>query len=55
MTLGSLWGHFGVTLGSLWVYDGDLRSLWDHSGTIVESLWVYEDTVSKNTHFPYIF
>ena len=47
--------HFGATLGSLWVYDGDLKSLWDHCGIIVESLWVYEDTFSKNLHFPHIF
>ena len=46
-TLGPLWGHFGGTLGSLWIYDGDLRSLWDHCGIIVESLWVYEGTFSK--------
>ena len=44
--------HFGVILGSLWVYDGDLKSLWDHCGIIVESLWVYEGTFSKNNYFP---
>ena len=54
-TFGSLWDHFGATLGSLWVYDGDLRSLWDHCGIIVESLWVYEDTFQKTLIFPTYF
>ena len=46
------WGHFGVTLASLWVSSGDFGSLYDHFGIIVESLWVYEGRFSKNTHFP---
>ena len=53
--MGLFWGPFGATLGSLWIYDGDLRSLWDHCGIIVESLWVYERTFSKNTHSPTSF
>ena len=52
VTLGSLWGHFGATLGPLWVYGGGFGLLWDHYGMIVESLWVYEGPFSKNIHFP---
>ena len=52
MTLGSLWGHFGATLGPLWVYGGGFGLLWDHYVMIVESLWVYEGPFSKNTHSP---
>ena len=44
-TLGPLFGHFGitlgspgVTLGSLWCYFG---SLWSHSGVILANLSVY--------------
>ena len=44
-------GHFGATLGSLWVYGGDFSSLWDHYGMIVESLWVYEGPFSKKHSF----
>ena len=36
-----LLGHFGATLGSLWVYSGDFGLLSDCFGIIVESLWVY--------------
>ena len=53
--MGSLWGHFGATLGPLWVYGGDFGSLWDHYVMIVEALWVYEGPFSKNIHFPYDF
>ena len=49
--LEALWGHFGSTLGSLWVYSNDSVSLYDHFGIIVESLWVYEGRFSKNIHF----
>ena len=35
-----LLGHFGATLGSLWVYSGDFGSLYDYFGIIVELLWV---------------
>ena len=52
---GSLWGHFGATLGPLWVYGGGFGLLWDHYVMIVESLWVYEGPFSKNIHFPVIF
>ena len=48
--LEALWGHFGGTLGSLWVYSNDSVSLYDHFGIIVESLWVYEGRFSKNIH-----
>ena len=48
-------GHFGATLGSLWVYGGDFSSLRDHYGMVVESLWVYEGPFSKSTHFPHRF
>ena len=49
--LEALWGHFGRTLGSLWVYSNDSVSLYDHFGIIVESLWVYEGRFSKNINF----
>ena len=47
----SLWGHFGVTLGSFWIHFGvflrslwahfeiSLGSIWDHSGVILVSFW----------------
>ena len=35
------WGHFGATLGSLWVYSGDFVLLSDCFGIIVTSVWVY--------------
>ena len=31
--LGSFWGHFGVSLGSLWM------PVWDHFGVVLASLW----------------
>ena len=49
---GCLWGHFGGTLGSLWVYSNGSVSLYDHFGVIVESLWMCEGRFSKNIHFP---
>ena len=52
VTLRSLWGHFGVTLGSVWVSVGDFGSVVGYFAMIVESLWVYEGPFSKNTHFP---
>ena len=40
----SLWGHFGVTLGTLWVsfwghFEITLGSIWDHFGLILASFW----------------
>ena len=52
VTLGLLWGYFGVSLGSVWVSMGDFVSLDDYVAMVVESLWVYEGLVSKNIHFP---
>ena len=51
MTLGPLWDHFGVSLGSVWVSVGDFGSVDGYFAMIVESLWVYEGPFSKNTHF----
>ena len=34
-----LWGHFGGTLGSLLVYEGDFGTLWGQFGSALESLW----------------
>ena len=50
-----LWGHFGVTLGSVWVSAGDFGSGDGNFAMIVEALWVYEGAFSKNTHFPHRF
>ena len=55
VTLGSLWGYFDVSLGSVWVSVGDFGSLDGHFTIIVGSLWVYESPFSKNTHFPHRF
>ena len=55
VTLGPLWDHFGVSLGSAWVSVGDFVSLDGHFAIIVESLWLYEGPFSKNIHFPYRF
>ena len=52
VTLKSLLGHFGISLGSVWVSVGDFGSLDGRFVKIVESLWVYEGPFSKNTHFP---
>ena len=52
VTSKSLWGYFGVSLGSVWVSMGDFVSLDDYVAMVVESLWVYEGLVSKNTYFP---
>ena len=52
VTLGSLWGYFGVSLGAVWVSMGDFVSLDGYVAMIVESLWVYEGPLSTNTHFP---
>ena len=56
---GSLWGHFGVTLGSFWghlgavsISVGDFGSVDGYFAMIVESLWVYEGPFSENIHFP---
>ena len=35
--VGSLWGDFGISLGSVWVSVGDFGSLEDHFAIIVES------------------
>ena len=50
VTLGSLWGDFGISLGSVWVSVGDFGSLDGHFAMIVESLW---SVFKKNTHFPH--
>ena len=42
-----LWGHFGISLGSVWVSVGDFGSLDGHFAIIVESLWVYEGPFSR--------
>ena len=55
VTLGSLLGHFGVSLAPVLVSVGDFGSLDGHFAIIVEPLWVYEGTFSKNIHFPYRF
>ena len=52
VTLGSLWGYFGVSLGSVWVSMGDFVSLDGYFAMIVEPLWVYEGLVSKDKYFP---
>ena len=52
VTLGPLWGHFGVSLAPVLVSVGDFGSLDGHFAIIVEPLWVYEGTFSKNAHFP---
>ena len=52
VTLGPLWGHFGVSLAPVLVSAGDFGSLDGHFAIIVEPLWVYEGTFSKNSHFP---
>ena len=36
---GLLWGHFDVTLGLLWVYEGNLGSLLDDFGVTFVVLW----------------
>ena len=41
VTLGSLWGYFGINLGSGWVSVGGFGLLDGHFAMIVESLWVY--------------
>ena len=46
--LGSLWGHFEVTL----VYEGDFVSLRYQFGISAESVWVYEAPFFKNTFIP---
>ena len=40
-------GHFGVTLGSVWVSVDDFGSLDGHFAIIVDSPWVYEGPLSK--------
>ena len=52
---GSIWGYFGVSLGSVWVSVGDFGSLDGYFAKVVESLWVYEGPFSKHTHLPYRF
>ena len=51
VTLGPCWGHFGISLGSVWVSMGDFGSVVGDSAMIVESVWVCEGPFSKNTHF----
>ena len=50
--LGSLWGYFGMSLGSVWVSVGDFGLLGGRFAMIVESLWVYEGPFSKKQPFP---
>ena len=52
VTLGSLWGYFGISLESVWASVGDFGSLDGRFAMIVESLWVYEGPFSKKIHFP---
>ena len=49
---GQFLGHFGATLGSLWVYSGDFVLLSDCFGIIVASLWVYLGRLKKSFIFP---
>ena len=51
-TLGPLWGHFGISLGSVWVSVDDFASLDGHFAIIVESLWVYKGPFPKTLIFP---
>ena len=51
-TLRSLWGHFGVILGSVSISVGDFGSVDGYFAMIVESLWVYEGPFSKKHPFP---
>ena len=55
VTLASVWGQFGVSLGSVWVSVADFASIDGHFAIIVESLWAYKGPCSKNTQFPHIF
>ena len=55
VTSGPFKGHFGVTLGLLWVSADDFGSVDGDFAMIVESLWVYEGPFSRNTHFPHRF
>ena len=52
VSLGSLWGYFGISLGSVWVSVGDFGSVDGRFAKIFESIWVYEGAFAKNTHFP---
>ena len=52
VTLAPLWGHVGVSLGSVWVSVGDFASLDGHFAIIVESLWVCKGPFPKNIHSP---
>ena len=36
---GWLWAHFGVSLGSLLVYEGHFEPLWDHFGRTFRTWW----------------
>ena len=55
VTLGPFWGHFGISLGSVWVSVRDFGSVDGYYAMIVESLWVYEGPFSENIHFPHRF
>ena len=55
VTLGPLWDHFGVSLGSVSVSVGDFGSLDGHFTIIVDSPLVYEGPLSNNIHFPTYF
>ena len=45
----SLWGHFGVNLGSVSISVGDFGSVDGYFAMIVESVWVCEGPFSKKT------
>ena len=51
VTLGTVWGQFEISLGSVWVSVGDFGSLDGHFAITVDSLWVYEGPLSENIHF----
>ena len=52
VTLGSPWGHFDISLGSVCVSVGNFGSLDGDFAMIVESLWVHEGPFSRSTLFP---
>ena len=55
---GSLWDHFGMTLGSFLDHFGVIfGSLWDHFGVIFWSFWDHSKNIFQifPNHFPDIF
>ena len=51
MTLGPLWGHFEVILGSVSISVGDFGSVDGDFAMIVESVWVCEGPFFKKHSF----